>query len=65
MRRFKESFLPLRSTLRSSIIHNDGNDHNIVIDDEGHVAALIDFGDMAYTPLVVELAVTITYGLRW
>ncbi len=63
MQQFKDHFLPLRSLLPSSLIHNDGNDHNIVLDDGHHICGLIDFGDMACTPIVVELAVTIAYGL--
>ena len=62
MAKFQNVFLPLRATLRSQLIHNDGNDHNIISDAQHNVAGVIDLGDMSYSSLVVEVAVTIAYG---
>jgi 4-aminobutyrate aminotransferase-like enzyme/Ser/Thr protein kinase RdoA (MazF antagonist) len=47
--------------LRKSIIHNDANEWNILVAD-GKISGLIDFGDLAYTPLINELAVALTYA---
>ena len=59
---FETVFLPLVPQLPKGLIHNDGNDHNIVLDDHEDVIGIIDLGDMTVSPYVVELAVTITYG---
>lgn len=48
--------------LRTSIIHNDGNDWN-VLTNENKVTGIIDFGDSVYTQLINELAITITYSV--
>jgi Ser/Thr protein kinase RdoA (MazF antagonist) len=49
--------------LRHGVIHNDGNDHNVLVDDGGRsVAGLLDLGDAVYTVVVNELAVTAAYA---
>lgn len=59
---FKEFVLPELPDLRKSIIHNDANDWNVLVQD-GEVSGLIDFGDMIYAPLVQELSVALTYAM--
>ncbi len=59
---FKEFVLPELPHLRKSIIHNDANDWNVLVQD-GKVSGLIDFGDMVYAPLIQELAVALTYAM--
>jgi hydroxylysine kinase len=60
---FKYVCLPRLPPLESCLIHNDANDHNVVLDaSASRVLGIIDFGDMVYAPRIVELAVTITYG---
>jgi len=53
---------PKLEQLRKSIIHNDGNDWNLLIRD-GEVKGVIDFGDAVHTPLINELAITLAYAL--
>ncbi|MGK0388324.1 MAG: ethanolamine-phosphate phospho-lyase [Maribacter sp.] len=48
--------------LRKSTIHGDANDWN-VLEQNGHISGFIDFGDMAYTPLINELAIAIPYAI--
>ena len=58
--------LPTAHSLRKSIIHNDGNDHNILIqncDDLDRAIRIIDFGDMVYSFTVSDLAVVIAYSI--
>lgn len=57
---FDEQVLPKVSQLRKGIIHNDGNDWN-VLTQNGHVSGIIDFGDMCHTWLINEVAVALTY----
>lgn len=53
---------PQLAGLRKAIIHNDANDWNILVK-ENRVSGIIDFGDSVYTPLINELAITITYSV--
>ena len=52
---------PIEKHLRRQYIHNDGNDHNVLLNNKGHISGIIDFGDMAHTFLACELAVAISY----
>ncbi|WP_109300795.1 aminotransferase class III-fold pyridoxal phosphate-dependent enzyme [Aquimarina sp. AU474] len=58
---FEENVTPVLHKLRKQIIHNDANEWNILVKNNT-VSGIIDFGDLAYSPLVNELAVAITYG---
>jgi Ser/Thr protein kinase RdoA (MazF antagonist) len=42
--------------LRLAPIHNDVNDHNLLLDERGAIAGIIDFGDLLRSYLVAELA---------
>jgi ethanolamine-phosphate phospho-lyase len=57
---FKENVLPIAPTLRKQVIHNDANDWNILATD-GEISGIIDFGDLAHTFLINELAAAIPY----
>jgi Ser/Thr protein kinase RdoA (MazF antagonist) len=54
--RFEEQVLPALGRLRTQVIHNDLTLDNVLFDDDGSVAAVVDFGDMVRTPLVCDLA---------
>ena len=49
------------SFLRKGIIHNDGNDYNIITDDKGIAIGIIDFGDMVYSYIASEPAIAMAY----
>jgi len=57
---FEHKVLPIQKKLRHSIIHSDLNDNNIIVENE-KVKGIIDFGDIAYSPLIYEVAIAITY----
>jgi len=60
--RFEAEVLSRAGDLPHSVIHNDGNDHNILV--EGHrVSGIIDFGDMCRTWRVSEPAIAIAYAI--
>lgn len=46
--------------LRTSVIHGDANDHNVLVRD-GEVVALLDFGDVVHSAVVCDLAVALAY----
>ncbi|MFZ1700031.1 MAG: aminotransferase class III-fold pyridoxal phosphate-dependent enzyme [Pyrinomonadaceae bacterium] len=58
----RERVEPQIENLRFSVIHNDANDWNVLVDD-GAVSGIIDFGDMCYTPLINELVIAVTYAV--
>jgi Ser/Thr protein kinase RdoA (MazF antagonist) len=56
--------VPALPGLRSSVIHNDANDHNVLVDDgAAHVVGLLDFGDMVGSVTAHEAAVATTYAM--
>lgn len=57
---FNEHVHPIQNELRKGIIHNDGNDWN-VLTSHGKVSGIIDFGDMCHTWLINEVAIALTY----
>ena len=60
---YKKNVLPKLKKMPMQVIHNDGNDYNIIEDKDKLV--LIDFGDMIYAPKVVGAAVAAAYvGLK-
>jgi len=64
---FAEYVAPRLPLLEQSVIHNDANDHNVIVQRtrivEPHVAGLIDFGDMVHTCTVAGLAIAVAYAM--
>jgi 4-aminobutyrate aminotransferase-like enzyme/Ser/Thr protein kinase RdoA (MazF antagonist) len=63
---FEGHILPRLATLRHSVIHNDANDYNVVVEqrvDGSCTVALIDFGDMLWSVTVAELAIACAYAM--
>lgn len=64
---FESEVLTRTNQLRRSVIHNDGNDYNLVVRDphspERRAFGILDFGDMVLSFTVFELAVTCAYAL--
>jgi 4-aminobutyrate aminotransferase-like enzyme/Ser/Thr protein kinase RdoA (MazF antagonist) len=62
---FETLVLPRFSDLPQSVIHNDANDHNILIPDQANdktmPCTIIDFGDMVYSCTIFELAIALSY----
>jgi len=65
LQQFKTFVLPAFPKLRTTIIHNDGNDYNVLVSEDGkRVTGIIDFGDMVHTYTICELAVGIAYAIH-
>lgn len=62
---FEMNVMPVLPDLRSSIIHNDANDHNVLATrsstGETKITGIIDFGDMVHSCTIFELAIAIAY----
>lgn len=51
------------ASLRHGVIHNDANDHNVLVaDDGGSISGLLDLGDAVWSILANELAVAAAYA---
>jgi Ser/Thr protein kinase RdoA (MazF antagonist) len=60
---FEQHVAPVLQSLRRQVIHNDFNPHNILVapDDPTRVTGILDFGDMVFTPLVIDVATACAY----
>ncbi|HSF19382.1 MAG TPA: aminotransferase class III-fold pyridoxal phosphate-dependent enzyme [Vicinamibacteria bacterium] len=59
--RFERHVLPRLLELPRGVIHNDGNDHNILIGRSAEITGLLDFGDMIKGAVVCDLAILCAY----
>ncbi|MEO8479220.1 MAG: aminotransferase class III-fold pyridoxal phosphate-dependent enzyme [Gemmatimonadota bacterium] len=62
--RYHSRVLPRLATLRGAAVHQDLNDNNLLVDEQGTtVIGMIDFGDLTFGRQVNELAVVLAYAL--
>jgi len=62
---FDRAIVPELQSLRHQVIHNDLSQSNYVLhnaQDPG-IVGILDFGDMAYAPLVCDLAIAASYQM--
>ncbi|UCH09524.1 MAG: aminotransferase class III-fold pyridoxal phosphate-dependent enzyme [Fidelibacterota bacterium] len=64
---FRARITPLLAELPISVIHNDANDENVLLEKDPagdwQVSGLLDFGDMLRTCTVSELAIACAYAI--
>lgn len=64
--RWQDRLAPLADVipgLRHGVIHNDANDNNVLVaDDGGSISGLLDLGDSVHSIVVNELAVAAAYA---
>lgn len=61
LERAADSAMPAWPELPRSVIHNDANDHNVLVGGDGTASGLLDFGDMVESATVAEVAVGAAY----
>lgn len=65
LERFEQLVVPRLDELPRSVIHNDANDYNLLVDSRDparpRFAGLIDFGDMIHTVTIAELGIAAAY----
>ena len=61
--RFAERIEPALRELPAQAIHNDANEHNVLVGGDGRVSGLIDFGDLCRAPRACGLAVACAYAM--
>ncbi|MEN9504938.1 MAG: hypothetical protein RI958_864 [Actinomycetota bacterium] len=54
--RFETHVVPAWPLIRSQVLHTDLTIDNTIVDDDGRILAIIDFGDLSHTALVADLA---------
>ncbi len=63
---YQQQVRPHLSQLPQSVIHNDANDYNLLLQpaaDGWQITGLLDFGDMLYSHTINELAVACAYAI--
>ncbi len=67
LERFRDLVEPALPRLRTSVIHNDGNDYNVLVTGieslGGEVTGVVDFGDLVESHTVFEPAVCAAYAI--
>ena len=61
-----ESFFADYKDLRKSVVHNDVNDNNCIVNNnilQPKVTAIIDFGDAVQTQIINDVAITCAYAI--
>jgi 4-aminobutyrate aminotransferase-like enzyme/Ser/Thr protein kinase RdoA (MazF antagonist) len=54
--RFDAVVTPVWPALRAQIVHGDLTTDNALVDDDGRISGIVDFGDMSHTALVTDIA---------
>jgi Ser/Thr protein kinase RdoA (MazF antagonist) len=62
--RFTAEIEPRLRPLRTSVIHNDWNDHNVLARTRTDIAGVVDFGDLLWSHPVCDLAIAATTAIR-
>lgn len=62
---FDTEIAPGLAGLRSQVVHNDLNPHNVLTDpaNPDTITGILDFGDMVHTPLICDMAIAASYVL--
>ena len=63
LNRFRRELASALEQLPAQTIHNDANEHNVLVDADGSPSGLIDFGDVDRAPRVCGLATLCAYAL--
>ncbi len=64
LERFADRVAPALPALRAQVIHNDVTLDNLLLDDDGAVTGIIDFGDMAHTAAILDVPATLQSLVR-
>jgi 4-aminobutyrate aminotransferase-like enzyme/Ser/Thr protein kinase RdoA (MazF antagonist) len=62
--RFEQEVVPRWPELRAQVVHGDLNLDNLLLDDEGRICGIVDFGDCSHTAHAADLAVAIASVMR-
>jgi 4-aminobutyrate aminotransferase-like enzyme/Ser/Thr protein kinase RdoA (MazF antagonist) len=54
--RFEVAVAPRWPMLRAQVVHSDLTSDNALVDDDGQITGIVDFGDMSFTALLTDIA---------
>ena len=57
--RYEAVVTPVWSGLRAQIVHGDLSTDNALVDDDGRVSGIVDFGDMSHSASIIDLVATL------
>jgi len=65
LREFEQNVVPVLPDLRTSVIHHDANDYNVLVEGglDKKIVGVIDFGDAVHTYTVAEIAIAAAYTM--
>jgi len=58
---FEEVVVPVLESMPRQAIHNDAHSENILLDSNGDVSGIIDFGDLLMAPRIIEVSTAAAY----
>jgi hydroxylysine kinase len=66
LNQFQQATLPALASLRTQVVHNDFNPHNLLVSpqDADQPTGIIDFGDVVRTQLINDVAIAACYLLE-
>jgi 4-aminobutyrate aminotransferase-like enzyme/Ser/Thr protein kinase RdoA (MazF antagonist) len=64
LERYEARVLPEWERLRAQVVHGDFNLDNLLLDEQGRVAGILDFGDCCHSALAADVAVALASFLR-
>jgi 4-aminobutyrate aminotransferase-like enzyme/Ser/Thr protein kinase RdoA (MazF antagonist) len=62
--RYDERVAPRWPRLRAQVVHGDFNLDNMLLDEDGRISAILDFGDVTHTAQVADFAVALASLVR-
>jgi len=62
--RFEDRVLPEWPRLRAQVVHGDFNLDNLMLDEQGRLAGILDFGDCCHTAVAADVAVALASYMR-
>jgi 4-aminobutyrate aminotransferase-like enzyme/Ser/Thr protein kinase RdoA (MazF antagonist) len=62
--RYEERAAPRWPRLRAHVVHGDLNLDNVLLDDDGRIRGIVDFGDAVHTAQVADFAVALASLMR-
>jgi 4-aminobutyrate aminotransferase-like enzyme/Ser/Thr protein kinase RdoA (MazF antagonist) len=62
--RFEDRVLPKLPHLRGQVVHGDFNLDNLMLDERGRLAGILDFGDCCHSALAADVAVALASYMR-
>jgi 4-aminobutyrate aminotransferase-like enzyme/Ser/Thr protein kinase RdoA (MazF antagonist) len=62
--RYEQRVTPRWPELRAQVVHGDLNLDNVLLDDQGRIAAILDFGDVGFSAQAADFAIGLASLLR-